>query len=71
MLATRKRSGETIVDITWKVEGQVNLSSHSFRYECPRLALDAGWELGPAYEDDAAFMERMERIYGAAGGVAK
>ncbi|NYF30674.1 hypothetical protein [Sphingopyxis sp. JAI108] len=58
MLATRTRSGETIVEVTWKVEEQANLSSHSFRYENPRLALDAGWELGTAYEEDVAFMER-------------
>lgn len=58
LLVTRHRNGETIVEITWKVEGQVNLSSHIFRYDSPRAALDDGWELGPRYEEDALAMER-------------
>jgi len=63
VLAFRRRSGETIVTVTWKVEDQVNLSSHDFEYASPREALDAGWELGERYEQDAVRMERMRQIY--------
>jgi hypothetical protein len=63
VLAFRWRSGRTTVTVTWKVEHQVNLSSTSFDYDSPRAALDAGWELGERYENDARYMERMARIY--------
>lgn len=63
VLAFRDRSGVTTVDVTWAVEGQVNLSSHRLCYKSPRAALDAGWELGAAYEQDAAHMARMKSIY--------
>ncbi len=64
ILAFRRRSGETTVTVTWKVKNQPNLSSHDFEYASPRGALDAGWELGEQYEQDAIHMERMRRIYG-------
>jgi hypothetical protein len=61
VLATRKRSGVTTVQVTWSVEGQINLTSYTFEYESPRAALNAGWELGEKFERDALFMERMAR----------
>lgn len=64
VLAFRRRSGATEVTVTWRVEGQVNLSCRQFDYDSPREALDAGWELGERYEQNAAFMERMTLIYG-------
>jgi hypothetical protein len=63
VLSTRERSGRTVVEVTWKVDGQVNLDSHRFNYDSPRTALNAGWEIGKAYEADAFFMERMKIIY--------
>lgn len=64
VLGFRHRSGKTDVTVTWKVVGQMNLSSHTFNYDSPQQALDAGWELGERFEHDAKFMERMALIYG-------
>jgi len=63
VLATRERSGKTIVTVTWPAGNEPNLSAHRFEYETPRAALDAGWELGDRYHEDAVYMERMRRIY--------
>jgi hypothetical protein len=64
VLGYRRRSGETVVTVTWRAHGRLNLSSAHFSYGTPREALDAGWELGAAFEADALHAERMARKHG-------